>query len=30
MKREKAEVPKTPELTLSEKTLLEIRDAVKK
>jgi large conductance mechanosensitive channel len=29
MKREKAEVPKTPELTLSEKTLLEIRDAVR-
>lgn len=30
LKREKAEVPKTPELTLSEKTLLEIRDALKK
>jgi large conductance mechanosensitive channel len=30
LKREKAEVPKTPELTLSEKTLLEIRDALRK
>jgi large conductance mechanosensitive channel len=30
LKREKAEVPKTPELTLSEKTLLEIRDALKR
>ncbi len=28
LKREKAEAPKTPELTLSEKTLLEIRDAL--
>ena len=30
LKREKAEAPKTPELTLSEKTLLEIRDALKR
>ena len=30
LKREKAEVPKTPELTLSEKTLLEIRDSLKR
>ncbi len=30
LKRNKAEVPKTPELTLSEKTLLEIRDSLKK
>ena len=30
MKREKAAAPVTPELTLSEKTLLEIRDAVRK
>ncbi len=30
LKREKAEVPKTPELTLLEKTLLEIRDALKR
>jgi large conductance mechanosensitive channel len=30
LKREKAEVPKIPELTLSEKTLLEIRDLLKR
>jgi large conductance mechanosensitive channel len=30
LKREKAEVPKEPELTLSEKTLLEIRDSLRK
>lgn len=30
MKREKAAAPTTPEMTLSEKTLLEIRDAVRK
>src|SRR5687767_5998572 len=30
LKRDKAEVPKTPELTLSEKTLLEIRDSLKR
>ena len=30
LKREKAEAPKTPELTLSEKTLLEIRDSLKR
>jgi large conductance mechanosensitive channel len=30
LKEEKKEVPKEPELTLSEKTLLEIRDALRK
>jgi large conductance mechanosensitive channel len=30
MKEEKKEVPKEPELTLSEKTLLEIRDSLRK
>lgn len=30
MKQEKKEAPKEPELTFSEKTLLEIRDALKK
>ena len=30
LKRKKEEAPKTPELTLSEKTLLEIRDSLKK
>lgn len=30
LKREKAEVPKAPELTLFEKTLLEIRDSLQK
>ena len=30
MKREKEAAPKTPELTLSEKTLLEIRDGLKR
>jgi len=30
LKRKKEEAPKTPELTLSEKTLLEIRDSLKR
>jgi len=30
MKKEKKEAPKEPELTLSEKTLLEIRDSLRK